>query len=83
MIVKPFRVEILQYSERVCKIHALAKYLPTPSTKGGEYDQADWTVCGKELYEHEICMVDRDGIATSMQYESNKKSQDYRSVPHE
>ena len=46
-IVKPFRVVILQYAERVCEMHDLAKYLPPPLTKGQEYNDADWDVCDK------------------------------------
>ena len=43
-IVKPFRVVIIQYAESVHEMHELAKYPPTTSMKGGEYDQADWNV---------------------------------------
>ena len=46
-IVNPFRVGILQYAEHVCKMHSLAKYPPPPSTKGGDYDEADWAVHDK------------------------------------
>ena len=46
-IVNPFMVRILQYAERVWELHNLAKYLPPPSMKGDEYDQADWDVNDK------------------------------------
>ena len=32
-IVKPFKVKILRYAERMRDIHDLAKYLPPPSMK--------------------------------------------------
>ena len=32
-IVKTFRVIILQYADRVCEMHYLAKYSPPPLTK--------------------------------------------------
>ena len=38
-IVKPFRVVILHYAERVHKMHYLDKFLPPPSKKGDAYDQ--------------------------------------------
>ena len=40
-IVKPFRVVILQYAERVYEIHNLSKYLPPPSMNGGGFESAD------------------------------------------
>ena len=43
-IVKPFRVRILQYAERVCEMHNLTKYPPPPSMNGGEYDKAYLTI---------------------------------------
>ena len=38
-IVKPFRVGIIQYSERVNEMNDLAKYPPPPSMKGKEHDE--------------------------------------------
>ena len=46
-IVKPFRVVIIHYSERVHNMHDLVKYLPTPSMKGRDFDEADWDAHGK------------------------------------
>ena len=46
-IMKPFRVGIIHYSERVCEMHDLAKYLLPPSMKGGGFDQEDWDVRNK------------------------------------
>ena len=33
-IVKPFKVKILCYAERVREMHDIAKYLPPPSMNG-------------------------------------------------
>ena len=43
-ILNTFRVGILQYYERVCKMHDLAKYLPPPSVKGRKCDGEYFTV---------------------------------------
>ena len=53
-IVKPFRLGILQYTERVCEIHDLDNFPPTSSKEGGWYDMADWAIHGKELSEDGI-----------------------------
>ena len=41
-IVKPFRLGIIRYAERVVGMHDLAKYLPPPSMKGESYEAANW-----------------------------------------
>ena len=41
-IVKQFKVSILKYTECVREIHDLAKYLPPPLMKGGDYNKAYW-----------------------------------------
>ena len=51
-IVKPFRVGIIRYVERIKEMHNLAKYLPPPSMKGGSYDSANWDVRGKGFGEN-------------------------------
>ena len=43
-IVKPFKVKILRYTERVCDMNDLAKYLPPPSMKGESTEADNWTV---------------------------------------
>ena len=39
-IVKPFRVGIIHYAERVHDIHDLAMFLHPPSKKGDKYDMS-------------------------------------------
>ena len=46
-IVKPFSFSIPQFSEQVREMHNLAKYLPPPLMKGGEYNQEYWNVHNK------------------------------------
>ena len=41
-IMKPFKVKILRYAERVRDMHDLAKYLPPPSMKGESSMAANW-----------------------------------------
>ena len=45
--MKPFRVFIIQYAEYVRKIHDVAKYVPTLSKKGRDYDLEYYIVCDK------------------------------------
>ena len=42
--LKPFRVSILQYVERIRDMHELDKYLPPPSNKCDIYGEANWRV---------------------------------------
>ena len=81
-IMKPLRVGILQNAERVRKMHGLAKYLSPPSMKGGDYDHSYWTICNKELSEHEICVVTKYGLPISMQYEFKDKIEDCCFIHH-
>ena len=43
-IVKPLKVKILQYSERVSEIHNIAKDLPPPSMKVKSEMADNWNV---------------------------------------
>ena len=74
---------ILQYADHIHDIHNLAKYLPTPSLKGGDYNQADWAVREKEWSEYEIRVETKDWVPTSIQDEMEDKDKEYRSLPHE
>ena len=46
-IVKPFRVVILRYANRVQEMHDLKKHLHPPSKKGGGYEPDNWKVQDK------------------------------------
>ena len=64
-------------------MHDLDKLLHPPSNKGGEYDQADWTIRNKEFSEGYICVETKDGISESMQDEMEYKDKYYNSLLHE
>ena len=53
-IVKPFKVKMLCYSERVRDMHDLAKYLPPPSMKGKIANTDNWNVRKQEFKGSEI-----------------------------
>ena len=65
--MKPFIFRIIQFTEHICEMHELAKYITPPSMKGKEYDEADWDVHDKELSENDICVATTDVLPTSMQ----------------
>ena len=46
-ILKPFRVRIIRYAERVQEMHDLAEYLPPPSMKGESFKASNWKVSEK------------------------------------
>ena len=48
-IVKPFKVKILRYAERVREMHDLAKYLHPPSMKEKSSVVANWSVRNEEF----------------------------------
>ena len=48
-IVKPLRVGIIHYMERDLDMNDIAKYLPPPSMKGKDYNEADWAIRAKEF----------------------------------
>ena len=39
-IVNPFRVVFQKYTERICDMHDIGKYIPSHYMKEGDYDQA-------------------------------------------
>ena len=41
-IVKPFRVGIIRYTQRIQEMNNLAKNLPPPSLKGDDYEAVNW-----------------------------------------
>ena len=43
-ILKPFRIKIIRYIERVRDMHVLEKYLPQPSMKDVSAEADNWTV---------------------------------------
>ena len=82
-IVKPFRVRIPRYSDRVREMHDLVKYLPPPSMNVVSYEAANWKVRDQEFTVSEISVVIKDGIPSSMQDELDSHQEDYRYLAHE
>ena len=80
--MKPFKVGIIKYNERVREIHNLEKYLPPPLMKGQEYNEADWEVRDKGLSDNNIRVTTRNKLPISMQDELDEKDKYYRYVPH-
>ena len=48
-IVKPLKVKMLRYNERILEMNDLAKYLPPPLMKVKSAEAANWTVCNQEF----------------------------------
>ena len=53
-ILKPFKVKIIRYAERVRDMHDLAKYLPPPSMKGDIAMADNWSIHNKEFMINDI-----------------------------
>ena len=81
--MNPFRVGILQYAQFVFELYDLENYLPPPSYKGGGYDQSDWTVRDKELFEDDMHIATIDVLITSIQDDMDDKEKHYFSLSHE
>ena len=48
-IVKPFKLKILPYAKRVCKMNNLDNYLPSPLMKSDSAEAANWNVRNQEF----------------------------------
>ena len=82
-IVKPFKVKILRYAERVHDMHDLAKYLSIPLIKGESDKSANWNIQNQEFNSSEIQLEIKDKLSKSMQYELDDHPEDYRSLTYE
>ena len=65
-IVKPFKVKIIRYAERVREMHDLAKYLPPPLMKGKSAEIYNWTVRNQEFTSGEVRLSIKEGLPKSM-----------------
>ena len=66
-IVKPFKVKILRYANRVREMYDLAKYLPPNLMKGKSATAANWTVCNQEFTAGEFRLEIKDRLPKPMQ----------------
>ena len=76
-IVKPFKVKILRYAERIREMHDLENYLPPSLMKGEIEMEANWNVRNEELTESDIRLAIRDGLPKSMRDELNEHPEEY------
>ena len=82
-IVKPFKVKIIRYAERVREMHDLDKYLPPPSMKGESAMAANRNVHNQEFTASDIRLAIKDGLPKSMRDELDDHPEDYRSLTYE
>ena len=82
-IVKPFKVKILRYANRVRDIHELAKYLPPPLMKGERLMAANWSVSNEQFTTTDLRLAIKDGIPKTMRDELDDHPEDYRSLNYE
>ena len=68
-IVKPFKVKIFRYSERVRDMHDLSKYLPPPFVKGESVMADNWSSCNEEFTISDIRLYINYRLPKSMRYE--------------
>ena len=76
-IVKPFKVKILRYANRLQYMHELAKHLPPPSMNGKSVMAANWSVRNKEFTNSDLRLSIRDGLPKSMRDELDDHPEDY------
>ena len=82
-IVKPFRVKILLYAERVREMHELAKYLHPPSMKVEISMAANWAFRNEEFATGDLKLAIKDGLPKSMRDTLYDHQEDYRSLIYE
>ena len=68
-ILKPLKVKIICYAERVREMHDLSNYLPPPTIKGESAMAANWNVCNEEFTISDIRLAIKDGLPKSMRDE--------------
>ena len=81
-ILNPFRLSILQYSERVRQMYDIDKVLPPHPKKRGELDQKYQSVHNKQFTEDEIRVATKDALCISMKYIIDNKYKYYQPFPY-
>ena len=82
-ILKPFKVKIIRYAERVREMHDLAKYIPPPSMKDESAMSDHWSVRNKDFTVSDLRLAIRDGLPKSMRDELDDHTEDYCSLTYE
>ena len=81
--VKPFKVKILCYAERIRDMYDLDKYLPPPSMKGEIAKADNWTSRNQEFTADEVRLATKDGLLKYTQDELDEHPEDYHSLNFE
>ena len=79
-IVKPFKVKIIRYTERIREMHDLEKYLPPPQMKGQSAMAANWNVCNKKFTISDLRLSIKDRLPKSMRDELDDHPEEYSSL---
>ena len=82
-IVKPFKLKILRYAERMHGMHDLAKYLPPPSMNIESAMSANWSVRNEESTISDLRLAIKDRLPKSMRDELDDHPEDYLSLTYE
>ena len=82
-IVKPFKVKIIRYAERVREMHDLEKYLPPPYMKGESATAANWNVHNEEFTISDLRLAIKGGLPKYMRDELDNHPEDYRYLIYE
>ena len=82
-IVKPFKVKIFRYSERVRQMHDLAKYLPSPLMKGESEMAYNRSVRNEEFTTSDLLLDIKDGLPKITRDELDDHPEEYRSLTYE
>ena len=64
-------------------MHDLENHPPPHFMKGKSFEAYNWKVGDKELYVHEIRVVIKNGLPSSMQDELEDNQEEYRFLTHE
>ena len=81
-IVKPFKVKILRYANRVRDMNDLEKYPTPPSINGESAEASNWTVGNHEFTASKIRLAIKDRFPSSMNYELEDHPEYYHSLTY-
>ena len=76
-IVKPFKLKILCYAERVSQMHAIANYTPPHLTKGESAMADNWSTRNKQFTISDLLLAIKDGLPKSMRDKLDEHPEDY------
>ena len=68
-ILKPFKLKILRYAERMREMHDLENYLSTPSIKQESATSDNWSFRNREFTTSDLRIAIKDGPPKTMRGE--------------